>query len=180
VQSRKDLGLVTSFSVVQLKVDFGCRENKNLTGTARYASINTHLGIEQSRRDDLESLGYVLMYFLRGSLPWQGLKAGTKKQKYEKISEKKMATSIEVQTPVPCCFFLFMFVRHMIPSHFGLWCAQQSRVCLGHSGLGSLLLICMSNFVMPFDCQSGSFAVPLQGLPLRVCLLLSLLPLPAI
>nr|XP_004610763.1 unnamed protein product [Sorex araneus] len=53
-------------------------------------------GGEQSRRDDLESLGYVLMYFNLGSLPWQGLKAATKRQKYERISEKKMSTPIEV------------------------------------------------------------------------------------
>jgi hypothetical protein len=90
-----DFGLAKKYrSSVTLK-QYPLINKKKLTGTARYASINALKGYEQSRRDDLESAGYVLMYFLRGSLPWQGIPGKNKDERYKKILQKKMDTTAE-------------------------------------------------------------------------------------
>jgi serine/threonine protein kinase len=90
-----DFGLAKRYRDPRTGLHIPYRDGKNLTGTARYASVNTHLGIEQSRRDDIEALGYILVYFMKGNLPWQGLKAKNMKEKYEKIKEKKISTSLD-------------------------------------------------------------------------------------
>ncbi len=90
-----DFGLAKKYRSSRTLQHIKFNINKKLTGTARYASINALRGCEQSRRDDLEAIGYVLMYFLRGSLPWQGLKVDRKEDRYKKIYEKKKATTPE-------------------------------------------------------------------------------------
>ena len=71
------------------------KDGKNLAGTARYVSIATHKGIEQTRRDDMEMIGHLILYLLRGSLPWQGLPGRSKIEKYSAIKRKKIEISID-------------------------------------------------------------------------------------
>lgn len=71
-----------------IKISF----DKKLSGTARYVSVNTHKGIEQSRRDDLESLGYVLVFLIKKTLPWMGVNAATGKEKNYLIGKIKDQT----------------------------------------------------------------------------------------
>jgi serine/threonine protein kinase len=91
-----DFGLAKKYRSSKTLIQYPYIKRKKLTGTARYASIHALEEMEQSRRDDLESAGYVLMYFLRGSLPWQGLRIKTKEDRYKKILEKKKETTSEV------------------------------------------------------------------------------------
>ena len=90
-----DFGLAKKYRSSRTLIQYAYVKKKKLTGTARYASIHALEAYEQSRRDDLESVGYVLMYFLRGDLPWQGLKVRSKEDRYKKILEKKKDTSSE-------------------------------------------------------------------------------------
>ena len=90
-----DFGLSIKYRSSRTLKHYPIVKSKNLTGTARYASINALNGLTQSRRDDLEAIGYVLMYFLRGKLPWQGIPVKNKEDRYRKIMEKKIATSPE-------------------------------------------------------------------------------------
>ena len=90
-----DFGLTKRYRDSRTGQHIPYKDGKSLTGTARYASLNTHVGIEQSRRDDLECLGFVLIYFLMGGLPWQGVKAKTRNEKYEIIKNMKVKIPIE-------------------------------------------------------------------------------------
>ena len=91
-----DFGLSKRYIDPETKKHIPYKEGKGLTGTARYVSLFTHYGIEQARRDDIESIAYNLIYFEKGKLPWQGVKTKNKKEKHKKIMESKLAHTPEV------------------------------------------------------------------------------------
>ncbi|EDW87414.1 casein kinase I [Drosophila yakuba] len=139
------------------------RRGTRLTGTARYASINALCGGEQSRRDDMESVGYVLMYLLRGRLPWQGLVANSREQKHEMITEMKLSTSpkslcagypTEFYTYIDytrrlgfeeepdyrmirCSFLALMYSMKYINDHIYDWDLVESNAEKGGDGVGN-------------------------------------------
>ena len=90
-----DFGLAKRFRDKKTGMHIPYKDGKKFTGTACYASIYTHCGSEQSRRDDLESLAYILIYLCKGTLPWKGLRAKNKSEKYSKILSKKINTNNE-------------------------------------------------------------------------------------
>lgn len=96
-----DFGLSKEYIDPETKLHYPFKDARRFIGTPRYASIGTHLGYKQSRRDDLESIAYILIYFILGELPWQGIKAKSKAEKKEKIKEMKMAVNFAENKKIP-------------------------------------------------------------------------------
>ncbi|KAH8307965.1 hypothetical protein KR059_003570, partial [Drosophila kikkawai] len=90
-----DFGLAKEYWDEKTDSHIPPKSGTHLVGTARYASINAMCGSQQSRRDDMESLGYLMLYLLRGNLPWQGINFGCVRQRNERIAETKQSTRLE-------------------------------------------------------------------------------------
>ena len=104
-----DFGLARKYRSSSTLIHYPLNKKKKLIGTPRYASINALKGLEQSRRDDLESLSYVLIFLLKGELPWQHTNAKTKEERNQKILDKKMViTSAELCEGLPIEFEEFI------------------------------------------------------------------------
>lgn len=100
-----DFGLSKRWYINKKHIEL--KTNRSMIGTARYASVNIHNGIEPSRRDDMESVGYMLIYLTKGVLPWQGIKR--KGSINDKIGEKKLSIDLhELCEDLPECFYEYL------------------------------------------------------------------------
>jgi serine/threonine protein kinase len=91
-----DMGLAKYYYYKDIKKHITLRTDKGLTGTARYASLNSHNGLELSRRDDLIAIGYVMLYFFLGQLPWQSIAGQSRNQRYENIKKMKQNIPLKI------------------------------------------------------------------------------------
>ena len=110
-----DFGLAKKYRSMSTLIQYPLTLKKKFTGTARYASINALKGYEHSRRDELESLGYIFIYFLKGKLPWQNIKVKDKEEKFKKILQKKLEiSSNELCLGIPKEFDIFFeYVKNL-------------------------------------------------------------------
>ncbi|CAH1433139.1 unnamed protein product [Lactuca virosa] len=124
-----DFGVAKRFWDLNRHIPY--RENKKaIIGTLHFATCIAHLKIEQSRRDDLVSLGYVLLYFLRGSLPWQGLKYRTAMQKHEKVCEMKSSTPIEGLNLITSMIGQFLINCHKTVKLSHMYCQLMEKAAV--------------------------------------------------
>ena len=110
-----DFGLSQRYKDKKTGAHIAYREKRQMVGTVRYASINTQIGIEQSRRDDIEAVGYVLVYLALGRLPWMRVGKEKGKGHIAKVLEKKLITPPEILCKkLPKQFaFLFQYLRKL-------------------------------------------------------------------
>jgi serine/threonine protein kinase len=87
-----DFGLAKQFYFEESQTHIPCKQRQGLTGTPQFASTHALLGMEQSRRDDIHALGYVVAFLLRGDLPWQALTAESTRERNRMILEMKLST----------------------------------------------------------------------------------------
>jgi len=108
-----DMGLCKKY--VSRGVHIPERTDKSLTGTVRYASRYTHAGHEQSRRDDLEALGYMLIFLVNKRLPWMGIKHEDRREQSRLVGDMKESLSLgELCKDLPLCFMEYMrYVRQL-------------------------------------------------------------------
>lgn len=107
-----DYGLSKKYRSSRTHEHIKYSSGKSLVGTPRYASLNNHIGNELSRRDDLESIGYMIIYFMRGSLPWQGLKS-SRSEKYMKIYNKKNSVPLSNLCDCPIKNELVIYMEYV-------------------------------------------------------------------
>ena len=112
-----DFGLARRYRDPRTRLHISCKAKCDLTGNTPYASINNHLGVEQSRRDDLESIAYLLIYFLHGSLPWHDAVPTTNEQQRATTLQTKMNTQPDILCSA-CPIEFNMFLSYVRALHF--------------------------------------------------------------